>query len=211
MSDVPIEDIYRSLWWRFRQYQYHIENTYFFNWESDFFCMSKSDYMYEFEIKLSYSDFKADFNKKEKHIKLQADGLYIKRGYPQTSSFVERKGYTNKSWHFEKDEEQSEERGFNVNKTVRNAIEVVNPNKGRPHKFIYVCPEGLIPVEEVPEYAGLMYYSPHPRLKHGKLKYIKEPPFIHKDKRDEEKVRKLLLHKIYWSYRSLREYKLGLR
>lgn len=35
--------------------------------ESDFLLKTKSGYWYEAEIKISFSDFKADFKKKEKH------------------------------------------------------------------------------------------------------------------------------------------------
>jgi hypothetical protein len=49
-------------------YNYRIENAYIFkyDWESDFFCVSGSGYSYEFEVKISKSDFKHDFLK-EKH------------------------------------------------------------------------------------------------------------------------------------------------
>ena len=44
-----------------------MENLYVFEWESDFLLKTKSGYWYEAEIKISLSDFKADFKKKEKH------------------------------------------------------------------------------------------------------------------------------------------------
>ena len=44
-----------------------MENLYVFGWESDFLLKTKSGYWYEAEIKISLSDFKADFKKKEKH------------------------------------------------------------------------------------------------------------------------------------------------
>lgn len=54
-----------------RQYsnsKYHLSNSYIFkdDWESDFFCVSQSEYFYEFEIKMSRQDFFNDF-KKYKH------------------------------------------------------------------------------------------------------------------------------------------------
>lgn len=48
-------------------HQYVMENLYVFEWESDFLLKTKSGYWYEAEIKISFSDFKADFKKKEKH------------------------------------------------------------------------------------------------------------------------------------------------
>jgi hypothetical protein len=52
----------------FDNHMYQLKNTYFFSktWESDYFSMTKTGYTYEVEIKVSASDFKADF-KKEKH------------------------------------------------------------------------------------------------------------------------------------------------
>jgi len=47
--------------------QYLINNLYVFDWESDYLAMTRSGYFYEVEIKISKSDFKADFLKKEKH------------------------------------------------------------------------------------------------------------------------------------------------
>ena len=47
----------------YSNFNYKLQNTYVFNWESDFFCISTSNYIYEIEIKISRSDFKNEFNK----------------------------------------------------------------------------------------------------------------------------------------------------
>lgn len=49
-------------------YNYQIDRAFIFNydWESDFFCMNREGYAFEFEIKISRSDFRADA-KKYKH------------------------------------------------------------------------------------------------------------------------------------------------
>lgn len=51
-----------------RGYTYRLNNIFIYgdNWESDFFCVDDEGYAYEFEIKISRSDFKYDF-KKYKH------------------------------------------------------------------------------------------------------------------------------------------------
>lgn len=60
---------------------YRLCNTFIFGWESDFFMISKSGYTIEIEIKISYSDFKADFKKTHaysgmlKHQYLLSDNL----------------------------------------------------------------------------------------------------------------------------------------
>lgn len=42
------------------------ENLYIYEWESDLWIMTKSNVIYEFEIKISKADFKNDFKKKTK-------------------------------------------------------------------------------------------------------------------------------------------------
>jgi hypothetical protein len=46
---------------------YKLSNVFIFDWESDFFCITSSGYSMEVEVKISRSDFKADFNKTQKH------------------------------------------------------------------------------------------------------------------------------------------------
>ena len=53
-----------------------INNIYFYeDWESDLIEVDSSDYMKEYEVKVSRSDFRADFEKKLKHYQL-TNGLY---------------------------------------------------------------------------------------------------------------------------------------
>ena len=100
--------------------------------ECDMISISKSDYIYEYEVKISRSDFKADF-KKEKH-KLMLEG----------KSAID-----------------------NIEKTFYYT----------PNYFNFVVPTGLISIEEVPNYAGLIYMD-------DKLNFtiIKKAPLIHKIK-----------------------------
>ena len=102
--------------------------------ESDVIAVSSSDVVKEFEIKISRSDFKADFKKKRKHDQLENPAKYR-----------------------------------------RECI---------PNKFYYVCPEGLIKPEEVPEYAGLIYVVPTKYLGRDDftITYAKQAKYIHKEK-----------------------------
>lgn len=68
-------DIQRSLWTKFKNQDYKLSNVFFFGWECDFFTVSKSNYISEIEIKISKSDFKADFNKEVKRGLLKHDIL----------------------------------------------------------------------------------------------------------------------------------------
>lgn len=53
--------------------RYFLNNLYVFSnsWESDYLSLTKSGYLYEGEVKISKSDFKADFKKEKKHILLE--------------------------------------------------------------------------------------------------------------------------------------------
>lgn len=48
----------------FQNFDHKLKNAYVFEWESDFFCISTSGYVYEVEIKVSKADFNADFKKR---------------------------------------------------------------------------------------------------------------------------------------------------
>jgi hypothetical protein len=119
-------------------YHYRIFNSYIFrdNWESDFFCTNRDGYSFEMEVKVSRSDFKADF-KKEKHKLFQSPPL----------------------------------------------------DKVMPNRFYFAVPEGLLTIDEVPVYAGLIY------VKNSHAMIVKRAPFIHRRKYD---FRKRLCDKFYY-------------
>lgn len=133
--------------------KYRTENLNIYSWESDALYITKSGYAYEFEIKISRSDFKNDFkHKAKKHQILESSDV----------------GITN-----------------------------------RPNYFFYVVPEGMVKVEEVPEYAGLIYVIPHFRPSDGTIyrysfNVVKEAKKLHKTKVDEEALS--LKEKFYYNY-----------
>ena len=47
--------------------KYLVHNLFVFEWESDYLAKTKAGYWYEVEIKISLSDFKHDFKKRDKH------------------------------------------------------------------------------------------------------------------------------------------------
>ena len=51
--------------------------------------------------------------------------------------------------------------------------------------FYYVCPQGLIKKDEIPEYAGLMYASPKG------LRPVKIAPVLHQDKITFKQLKKI--------------------
>lgn len=88
-------------------------------WECDVFMMTKSNYFYEYEIKLSRQDFLKD-------------------------KFKERKKY-----------EWGKSGTFNVS-TLKKHNMLLNRDTKGPSVFYYVVPAGMIKMNEVPEYAGLI-------------------------------------------------------
>jgi hypothetical protein len=59
----------------------------------------------------------------------------------------------------------------------------------KPNKFWYICPTGIIPLAEVPNYAGLLYVDENLNITE-----IKKAPYIHKEK---YKMAGTLLSKYY--------------
>lgn len=109
--------------------------------ECDVISVSKSDYIYEYEIKISRQDFKRDFLK-EKHNHILNENFTYMRGSEQL-------------WR------------------------VCN-------YFNYVVPNGLVSIEEVPHYAGLIYV-----LEDFSFQIAKKPKLLHKVKADLGFIRQL--------------------
>ena len=131
------------------QPKYIMNNLYVFHhgWESDYLAFTKSDYIYEIEVKISRSDFKNDKKKVRKHQVLE--GTYIPKGQSE-------KVY-------------------------------------KPHYFYYAVPKGLITVDEVPEYAGLIYVT-----EYGfPYEVVKKAPQLHKEKYTAQELN--LLDKFYYN------------
>ena len=152
--------------------KYTVSNLYLFknNWETDFLLVQKaSGYCYEIEIKTSRSDFFNDFKKVEKHTILREGTHQVKK------------------YRYKFDQE--------TKKTVTDHYYVTKEWKFRPNRFYYCVPENLIKIEEVPEYAGLMYVIG------DKVKTVKEAKFIHKEKLD---LIKPLCDKFYYYWKNAR-------
>ena len=109
--------------------------------ECDVISISKSDFIYEYEVKISKSDFKADF-KKPKHTLIK-ESKFIKESKSETLYLV-------------------------------------------PNYFYFVVPENLISIDDIPEYAGLIYIT-----EQQTFNIIKKAPIIHKTKASKEFIRAL--------------------
>lgn len=102
--------------------------------EMDVLRLTKAGYAYEFEVKISRNDFKADMRKMRKH-----------------------KAYLDV---------------FN---------NIPQDKLGIPNYFAYIAPKGIIPIELVPEYAGLYEFSESCR----RPECVKATPILHKEKQKE--------------------------
>lgn len=187
----------------FFSHNYKFINVFYFNNESDWLSFLPSGYCYEIEIKISRSDFKADFKKPRHEIHTKNnDGKNF---------FIERRGQkllNDPSWDFCRNFPElviAEERfsyshrrfnemDIHLYFTPYSSIEIRKMDHQQlPNKFFYAVPEGMISKDEVPDYAGLLYIDDNLRVKK-----IKDGKFIHKELLDARK----LFKKTYFAYES---------
>ncbi len=125
-----------------------VPNVYIWHWESDILYLTRAGYPWEYEIKLTHSDFLADAKKQTKHSSLQ------------------------------------------------------NGSGSGPAHFYYACPKDVITVEELPEYAGLIYVSDE-TSRYGYLhsRIIKPAPRRKVKKLPDSQIQELLKKGVsrYWS------------
>lgn len=169
--------------------KYVLANTYIYNWESDYFGVSKSGYAYEIEIKVSRSDFFADFKKERKHrmLQLAKNGKTYMTTKGHTTYMYDRKDWQGninrvEGWG-ELPEETDRKTNINLVSTQVHFIKIMVPNR-----FYYAVPEGLIKKNEIPAYAGLIYVT------ETGIRKVKEAPFLTKQLYE---LNRILLDKFY--------------
>lgn len=94
-GNITSKDIVSALSNLFINHKYVINNAYIFDWESDFFSVSESGYVYEVEIKVTRGDFKDDFNKTSKHTLLESADPEINLKRPNKFFYAAPKGLLN--------------------------------------------------------------------------------------------------------------------
>lgn len=157
---MTCEEVYKAVRDFTFNHEHKFENVYVHAWEADHFSVTKgSGYAYEIEVKVSRSDFFADF-KKPKHHFFKS----YKRGFG-----IMREG---ESWVWNEDK-------VSVNNISALKIDYSNA----PSKFFYAVPVGLVEEHEVPEYAGLIYV-----MDSGAWRVIRKAPYLHKDRFVAEKM-----------------------
>lgn len=193
MSEITASLITDSLFHHFnttKGYTYQLCNAYVFRWESDFFCLAKSGYSYEIEVKVSRSDYFADFSKKRKHRILKRKGKYhVNRDFVCFDPTEKLVQIAWKNYDYEQFDTYRYSRPYSN-------ISIVKISEVRPNKFIYAVPAGLITPDEVPDYAGLIYSHFEGERFKG-IEIVKNPPALHREKKDFTKI---LLKKYYWAY-----------
>lgn len=227
---MDCSEIYKALYRYYANYWYKLSNSYIYNWESDFFGMSKAGYFLEVEVKVSRNDYFRDFIK-DKH-KLFKDVMAGKthhihsfatkgdeicrfeygvlEGSCNDAKIIRHHSWM-RTWHNGK-------RGYWTNDNDRVYLRRMNervcaPATGIqfheiakincPNQLYFACPADLIKVDEVPGYAGLLYYE------NNDMTMIKKAPYLHKRKQDLNKV---LLSKFYnlWTYKTTLDTKLDM-
>ena len=204
-------DILSGLRRLFANNQYHLYNQYVMrsDWESDYLSLTTSDYIIEAEVKVSRSDFFADF-KKPKHKFYKA--LLEKRSHlvenlgrdsyngSTICSYKEgilrvEKGWRDKHWFYNTNLQHR----VTTLKAPCTRIHIHELSKKYiPHRFYFAVPKGLVKPEEIPAYAGLIELN-----KIGELPvYIKKAPILHKNPIDPKFFR-VLLDKYYYKYSHL--------
>lgn len=145
-TEYKVQQVLRKYFLAESTKKYNLFNLFVYQWESDYIAITRSDIVYECEVKISRQDFLNDSNKKNKHLIIEGN---------------------------------------------------VADDCDRPNFFYYAVPDGLIKVDEVPDYAGLIYVNP------GHINIVKQAPKQHGSKFDYEKHN--LMDKLYYNLNNYRD------
>ena len=132
-SDMKAREVGEKLSYHiYRPGSFTMSNVYIKNspWESDVIKVMKSGYWHEYEIKLTKADFKRDFQKRV--CKWKKDSVKKHDLYASPDELC-RKTITGRQY----------EKGLFP----------------KPATFTFVCPKGMIAVEEIPDHSGLIEFE----------------------------------------------------
>lgn len=184
MTERDLQQAVRRL---FHNHQYTLVNTFVFDWESDFFSMTKSGNVYEVEMKCTRDDFRKDFEK-EKHFffKNAGSGRFHERD-PH-----ERTDGDHSAWYYDPATRKSGYYPFCKSKWHDSNTFFI------PNRFYYASPPGVITLQELPRYAGLIHVTGREAV------IIKQAPFMHKRYLLQDKLIKILLDKFWYLSQNMR-------
>ena len=156
--------------------KYRVDGLFVFGWESDKLIWTKAGYIYEFEIKISRSDYLNDFRHKvEKH-------LLLNSALPDEGTVAREADLF--------DNLLKEKRKRYPQITSGGAkLMMKSVGERMPNYFYYAVPEGLLDADEVPPYAGLVYittykdgFEDQPDKWLHRIKIVRKAPQLHKTK-----------------------------
>lgn len=190
-AKISSRHIYNALFKLCSNHNYILQNTYVFDWESDFFSVTKTGNVWEVEVKISRADYKADFQKSDKHWILSNSkaGIIHKKDPTEYNNYLMDNGYYC-------EDEKKRKRAFYCKSTWLNSEKFFLPNR-----FFYAVPHGMLTSKEIPAYAGLIYVGD----KSFDYSIVKQAPFLHKRSLMlEKRLQKILLDKFWYETKSLR-------
>lgn len=215
-SPISERDLQQAVRRLFHNHQYILPNTYVFNWESDLFSVTKTGNVYEVEMKISKADYKKDFEK-EKHQLFKSNAASkthhifhhpahrwvwdpyrligkfrcpsIEWQYPDGYyyDFGLRKYITGYGQSFIRRKEV-ELMAECTSIKIKPIQDILCPNR-----FYYACPPGIISVDNLPPYAGLIHVD-----KNKDAAIVKKAPFIHKRPLLGGRLTSILLEKFWY-------------
>lgn len=164
----------------FASWRYNVDGLFVFRWESDKLIWTKAGYIYEFEIKISRSDYRNDFkHKAEKHLLLN-------------SKIPNKKSQAIQQDLFENLLKEKRKHYPSI------PIEYVHgyPEDTRlPNYFFYAVPKGMLSEDEIPPYAGLVEIE-----ENGMIGRIIQAPRLHSEKYTDGELN--LGEKFYYNMKS---------
>jgi hypothetical protein len=191
-------------------------NSYVFDWESDLFSVTKSGNVYEVEMKISKADYRKDFEK-EKHqlfrSNVQGKTHHI-TGHPahryswDAARLIAKFICPNVEWQYPDGyyydyRARKYVTGYGELFIRNQQVEIMAPCTTIsikaiqdilcPNRFYYACPSGIISIDNLPPYAGLIHVD-----KDKDAVIVKQAPFIHKRPLLGGRITSILLDKFWY-------------
>lgn len=182
-DDIQIKLYYNLLK---KGHEYICPNKFLEDWyECDMLSVTKANFLNEYEIKISRSDFKKDFKKYGKHLYLE--------------------GKRKINFDFLSEEDKDLRKRFYSDYVIDNKSQpkIVTYDLSKlkpPNYFWYVTPEGLLKEEDIPDYAGWMEVTDK---KYNNVHIRKKSKILHRDRVDDT-MKLNILKSVYWRYWSLK-------
>lgn len=162
--------------------RYEMDGLYVFGWESDKLLETRAGMIYEFEIKISRSDYQNDFkHKAKKHIILASS---LDKPTVQQDLFD----------HYYK-ERKAKYPGIKPDDCLKEIAGMSERSRRMPNYFYYAVPDGMLQPDEIPPYSGLVYIS-----EDGKIVGTVKAPQLHNQKYTDVELG--LCEKFYYNMRT---------